>query len=154
MTTASECEAIVRRVFEVLHGGRARAAELPQLVGDRAELRVMATGERGHGPDAFLADAERWSTAMPHMQWELVELIAAEDRVAVEVRLSGIHTGPLRLPREEIAATGRPMEVRSSSFFRLDGGKIVSRHDYSDLLSVLSQLQRSSAGLEEMRVPS
>ena len=57
-----------------------------------------------------------------------------------EGRAIGTHTGTLRGPAGEIAATGRTMDGRFTGVYEFEEGKITSFHLYFDQAELFTQL--------------
>jgi ketosteroid isomerase-like protein len=57
-----------------------------------------------------------------------------------EGRGIGTHTGALRGPAGEIAATGKPADVHFTSVYEFEEGKITSYHLYFDQAELFTQL--------------
>ena len=63
-----------------------------------------------------------------------------------EGRFVGTHTGTLRGPAGEIAATGRTVDARFTGVNEFEEGKITSFHLYFDQAELLTQLGISAGG--------
>ena len=59
---------------------------------------------------------------------------------AVKLTITGTHDGPLRGPGGEIPATGRPMEIHSSTHVAVRDGLVTSWRVYFDPNEMLGQL--------------
>jgi ketosteroid isomerase-like protein len=81
-----------------------------------------------------------YAEALPDMRIEPVAHIESGDDIATEQRIHGTHTGTLRTPNGDIAATGREVVIESVDFIRTRGGQIISWHVYYDSMAVLQQL--------------
>ena len=57
-----------------------------------------------------------------------------------EGRFAGTHTGTLRGPAGEIAATGRTVNALFSGIYEFEDGKITSFHLYFDQAELFTQL--------------
>ncbi len=84
-------------------------------------------------------------TAIPDYHETIEDIIVSGDRVVVRLTIRGTHTGPLPFA----PATGRSLEIRDHSIFRIEDGKIVEQWALTDQLSLLVQL-----GLFELPPPS
>jgi len=108
---------------------------------DLHRLEILAPGGlRLTGREAAETTWNMWNEAFPDNRLEIIA-IHADDRGGVhEGRAIGTHTGTLRGPAGEIAATGRSGEVRFTGVYEFDEGKITSFHLYFDQAELLTQL--------------
>lgn len=68
--------------------------------------------------------------------WELLDIAAEDDTVALRVRFSGTHTGPFM----DLAPTGRSICVEHAHFFRGRDGRLATHTGVRDDLAMLRQL--------------
>ncbi len=126
--------AVVRRFVEqVLAGGDfAALAELaaPDCVDHAAPARGLPALA------AVAGVVVEWHAAFPDLQVTIEDLLAEGDRVVVHATLRGTHRGDFfGLP-----PTGRPLAVGGLGRYRLDGGRIVERWCYLDVVALCAQL--------------
>ena len=95
------------------------------------------------GPQAFRDYYAAIRSAVPDARYEVDDLIADGDRVAVRWRLLGTHEGAFG----GIAPTGKPIALRGIAIYRLDAGKLMERWVVSDLHGLLEEVGRSSPTL-------
>ena len=93
--------------------------------------------EGSTGPQAFRDYYSAIRSAVPDARYEVDDLIADGDRVAVRWRLLGTHLGDFR----GIAATGRAIVLRGIAIYRLDDGKLMERWVVSDLHGLVEEIQ-------------
>jgi heme-degrading monooxygenase HmoA len=116
------------------HDGWLAVADL-----ERFELQAPG-GLQMSGRDAAEAIWTTWNEAFPDNRLGIVA-IHADDRGGVhEGRFTGTHTGTLRGPAGEIAATGRTLDARFCGIYECDEGKVTSFHLYFDQADLLTQL--------------
>lgn len=72
----------------------------------------------------------------PDMHYEVVHLVGAGDVVALNLQGTATHHGVWR----GIQPTGRPVQIAVMSFFTFRDGRIVARHNITDVAGVLRQL--------------
>lgn len=111
-------KAIVRRLYdEVLTGGRLETAD-----------ELLAPGFTSHdGPGAHLSGPEvikvtrrTLAGAFSDLRFEILDLLAENDRVAARWRMRGTHTGEfVGLP-----PTGKPIRQEAIVLFRLEGDRL------------------------------
>jgi len=107
---------------------------------DNAVYVEMSTGVRGNGADEYVKAVERWKRAFPDLTATILDAVTSGNKVVVELRWEGTHTGPLEGPFATIPPTNKRGGVNASMNVRIENGKIVETHHYFDILSVLSQL--------------
>lgn len=105
----------------------------------------LADGHAAHGLSAEFGpstdDYLRWVRAafeaFPDGHHEALEVVAAEDCVAVRFRYTGTHEAEFL----GIPASGRPFELEGGAFCRLDDdGRIAAHWVYADTLGLMRQL--------------
>ena len=126
---------LVKRGFRAIeHPG---SEDLVELV--HAEFRNWeAVGPAAHlrGPEVFGAAVEMLNRAFSELRYEVLELIAERDLVAVRTVMHGVHTGPIRA----LALTGRGFAMSQSHWFRVEGGQVVEHWANRDDLGHARQL--------------
>ncbi len=76
----------------------------------------------------------------PDGRLELSNLLAEGSVVAAEGRFIGTHTGVMRTPAGDVAATGRNVDFRWMSSYEVRGDELASEHLYFDQAELLGQL--------------
>jgi len=79
---------------------------------------------------------EEFLTAFPDLQTEIVEIVAADDLVAVHRRWTGTHSATF----EGVDATGRKVDFQSTAILKIRGGRIAEYHGVLDMLALMAQL--------------
>ena len=123
-------QTVVRRFIEEVLGG-----------GNFATLNALAAPEcvdhaAAPGPAAVAQFLVPWRAAFPDLAITTEDLIAAGDRVAARWTLCGTHRGTFL----GIPATGRPVAVTATEFYRLAEGQIVERWAAVDTAGLRRQL--------------
>ncbi len=75
-------------------------------------------------------------TAFPDIHYDVIDLIAEADKVAVRWSATGVHQGEWL----GVAATGKRINVTGTTTFRLSGGKIEDHWVDWDALAQMRQL--------------
>lgn len=92
------------------------------------------------GPRPGAADLKPIVRAMragiPDLRYDILDTVIGDDKVAVHVRVTGTHTGPLF----GIAPTGRRIDVRQMQIEWLRDGRIAQHWRVTDELGLLRQL--------------
>ena len=95
----------------------------------------------------LLARVRGMQRAYSGLRHELVERVDAPGRLVIAFRLRGTHTGPLATPFGELAATGRPFEVRVIDILTLTDGRISAVTMVADELGQLAGARCPPPGL-------
>jgi steroid delta-isomerase-like uncharacterized protein len=99
------------------------------------------------GSEALRQAMQAHFATFPDHQEELTDLIATEERVAVEYVGRGTHQAPFDTPYGQIPPTGRRVELPSCDVHQIKNGKIVEIHTYFDWASLFQQLGVIPQGL-------
>ena len=122
-----ENKAIARQVYEIISAGDFEKAV--EIVDAEAPDNELLPGD----PPAKLIDTfkETFSEAregFPDLTIAVEDLMAEGDRVAARVTMRGTHRGRF----QDIAPTGKRVEVRAIDMFRISNGKIVEHWGHAD----------------------
>ena len=82
---------------------------------------------------------EEFLVAFPDLHTSVVEIFAADDRVAVHRRWTGTHAGTF----QGIEPTGRPVDFESTAILTIRDGRIAEYHGVLDMLALMTQLGAS-----------
>ena len=93
-----------------------------------------------HGREEVLGFFGVFWDAFPDVRLVMSRLLAEGSVVAAEGRLIGTHTGVMRTPAGDVAATGRQVDVRWMSSYEVRGDELASEHLYFDQAELLGQL--------------
>jgi steroid delta-isomerase-like uncharacterized protein len=114
--------------------------------GDTAKLLTVAAPdivihfaempESLHGRETWQQGFELMKSAFPDLEAHIDDLVAANDKVALRLTLSGTHQGEF----QGIPATGRTIRYVSHEFYRVQDGLIAEEWICSDMASLFSQL--------------
>ena len=88
----------------------------------------------------LVARARALHTAYDDIQLELLDTVAAPDRVVIGFVMHARHTGPLTTPLGVVAATGRTVAARTIDILTVRDGLISAIVVVADELGVLTQL--------------
>ena len=114
----------------------------------------MPGGPRLTGREAAETTWNTYNEAFPDNRLEIIA-IHADDRGGVhEGRATGTHTGTLRGPAGEIAATGRATDMRFCGVYEIEEGKITGFHLYFDQAELMSQLGLAAGGAPSGMLPA
>jgi steroid delta-isomerase-like uncharacterized protein len=107
------------------------------------DLRVEASGSPGvMNRDQATAYNRQFLDAFPDLHFDLKDIVAQGDRVAVNWVARGTHKAPLTYASTgfSLPPTNRMATVPGSSFFEIRNNKIVHSTGHWDQLSLLTQL--------------
>jgi steroid delta-isomerase-like uncharacterized protein len=107
---------------------------------DDIEIVTVAYGETSHGKEAFREWLARWKRAVPDGRAVVVSQLVGKDGITNECRFVGTNTGPLESPMGTLPATGKSFDAPFVEVWRFRDGKTCSIHNYSDTLTLLTQL--------------
>lgn len=89
-----------------------------------------------HGPATVRQFVEALLNAFPDTRVEVVHLMAEGDWTAVHFRATGTHQGDFM----GIAPTGKPIDIRGTSFQRFKEGKMVEEWEIVQEMAMMRQL--------------
>lgn len=92
---------------------------------------------KAKSPDAFIGQVGGFGKLIPDMNWEMVEVIEAGDKVIVRGRATGTPKGPLF----GIDGEGRGFDIMSIDIHTIKDGKIVDTHHVEDWAGAIRQLR-------------
>ena len=104
------------------------------------DAEVVAPNATVHGREEVLGFLGVFWAAFPDGRLELSSLLAEGSVVAAEGRFIGTHTGVMRTPAGDVAATGRQVDLRWMSAYQVRGDELASEHLYFDQAEMLGQL--------------
>jgi steroid delta-isomerase-like uncharacterized protein len=128
-------ESVVRRFYSALNERDFGAAAA--VIAERCEWTSMASRARERGPAPVLKGLLDWVEAFPDIKFEILDLVADGERVAVEWRTVGTHLGEFR----GHAATRRRLDRRGCTLAEVKDGKLVRVRDYYDRQTLAEQLR-------------
>lgn len=142
MTSQSESAqaavGLVRESVDALNAGdtnKLLAVVAPDFVIHYAEMP-----EPLHGSETWKQGFELMKHAFPDLEVHVDDIVAADDKVAVRLTLSGTHQGEF----QGIPATGRKIRYISHEFYRVADGLIAEEWICSDMASLFRQLSSAS----------
>lgn len=122
------------------HVRRENAHDLPGIMatfGRRAWYEDEPWGEHHEGREAVRGYYENFLVSLPDLHIDITHRLAAEDGVALEVRISGTHLGSWR----GLPATGQRVMFPLCGLYTFDEeGRLAGERIYYDRASVLRQV--------------
>jgi len=143
---ADDPKAVCVRSIRIMADGDLRDFEA--LIHPEAANREAAgepVAARGRGPAAFYASALWLRGAFTDLRWDIHEIAADGDLVAVRSTMSGRHTGPFArydgagAVSQVMPPTGRTFSATQTHWFRHAGGKVIEHWANRDDLALAQQ---------------
>jgi steroid delta-isomerase-like uncharacterized protein len=132
--SAEDNKAVIRRLIEEVYN-EANLDVVDELVAPGI-FDHAAVAEHQHGIDAFKHVMEWVRTFSSDVHYDIDDIIAEGEKVAVRMTQSGTHTGTVR----GIPPTGKRFSVDYVHWFRLANGKVTEMWAVRDDLTRLEQL--------------
>jgi steroid delta-isomerase-like uncharacterized protein len=128
-----QSKAIARRfIEEVFEQGRAETVD--QIVSK--EFKSHSWPSTGDGPSDVKGAIERVSNGLEDISFEIDDMIAEDDRVAVRVTASARQVGEFM----GIPPSGKSYRIGEIHIFRIADGQIVEHWDQIDTFGLMQQL--------------
>lgn len=129
---------IVRTIFDHINSHNLNETDR-YLAGDfRSEVSGVSSPMNKEQDRMYI---RRYVDAFPDLHYDLKDVIAQGDRVAVTWVAKGTHKAPLTMPNgDSIPATQKKATVSGSSFFEIRNNKVSRQRIYWDQVDLLSQL--------------
>src|SRR4051794_731983 len=105
-----------------------------------ADAEMTAPGAHVSGRDNVLGFLAVFREAFPDLRLETTQLLTDGTGAAAEGMLTGTHDGVLHTPNGDVAATGRPLELRWAAVYATEGDTLKSEHLFFDQMDFLGQL--------------
>lgn len=132
---ALDSRGLVRRSFKEIE--QPGSEDLAALV--HPEFRNWETDGSAadlRGPESMRAAVEMLNRAFSGLRYEILELIAEGDVVAVRTVMHGVHTGPMR----NLAPTSKAFAQSQSHWYRVRDGRLAEHWATRDDLGFLHQV--------------
>jgi steroid delta-isomerase-like uncharacterized protein len=100
----------------------------------------VATHRRIQGADDVISLWRGWATAFPDSKATFHSARASDGTATIELTWRGTHSGPLKTPDGEIAATGKKIEIRACQVVDVADGKAKVIRQYFDMATMVQQL--------------
>lgn len=126
-------ELVVRYFEEVWNQGRLEV--LDELIADDYVNHSSSIPDPRPGPEDLKPIVAAMRRGIPDLHYEILDMVVAPDKVAVHVRMTGTHRGPLF----GMPPSGGPIDVRQMQFEWIRRGRIIQHWRLTDELSLLRQ---------------
>jgi len=124
----AELTNLIERMWTAVEAGRLDDVEA--LLDPDCHFKMPGVELRGAGGLRQLLAA--YHTAFPDLRHRVVHQVEAGDTIALELEVTGTHTGPMTTPHGSVPATGTRVVWESCDYVRARNGRIVSWHVYHD----------------------
>lgn len=104
------------------------------------DLTYVQPGVTVEGVDEVRAFWESYRRALPDVRHDLVATVESGDAIAVRMRITGTHTGPLAVPGGELPPTGRTVDFESISWITARDGRLATWQSSFDPAVLATQL--------------
>lgn len=88
------------------------------------------TGQSFVGHDGLQQFVAYWLDTFRDFQYDITNLIADDNGVAIEYVYQAWHASEISPPTEEVPKPGRSIQSRSAAFFQMANGKVTGYHLY------------------------
>lgn len=132
-------EEIVREAYRLVEGDRLDGEAFRALFSEDGAFNDVPNSMTFRGDEIPQALAA-FVSVFPDVHRELLEVRAAGDVVAVELRIQGTHLGAFPTPVGPIPPTGNRIDVPTADLWYLRDGKIQSFNCYNSANVLLAQL--------------
>lgn len=138
---------ICEQVFDaVAHGELSDFEALFDPDAVNREARTQAPENRSRGPKGFYATALWLRSCLADMRWDINDVVADGDLVAVHTTAHGRHVGPFAFYDEDgnveqaFPPTGKTCSVAQTHWFRVADGKVIEHWANRDDMGTARQL--------------
>jgi steroid delta-isomerase-like uncharacterized protein len=114
--------------------------KLRPLVAGNLVYTESGTGRHVEGADGYLELLKGWKETFPDVSGTVAATAVGDDTVAQRLHWEGTHTGELQTPAGPVPASGNPISVEASAWFRFEGDAIREIHHHLDVLTLLQQV--------------
>jgi len=98
------------------------------------------TRQRFTGVEPVIEVLKAYRVAFPDFFHNIQTTTEDGDRIVIEMKVGGTHTGPFATPGGELPPTGRRLDIGAVDVVTLAYGKVQSWHTYFDQVEYLTQL--------------
>ncbi len=93
------------------------------------------------GPEAFRKYYKAFKKALPDAKYEVKDILADGDRVAVRWEMQGTYSEPF--PGIDFAPAGQAVTLKGVAIYRIENGKLAERWVVSDLYELLKTMKET-----------
>ena len=136
MSTPHENQAVIEKLVDAINTGEiARVAS--EFIADNLVRHDLTDPPADEGGSSGVTDLmRRLRAASPDLQFEIVDIFANEDRVALHYIMTGTHQGHFL----GVTPSGRRFQLHGVNLYRLENGKVVETWQLGDVLGFMTQV--------------
>ncbi len=134
MSEQGNRDLILRHFEEIFNKGN--LAFVDEAYTDDAVIHDAVVPDIPAGPSGVRKYLRTYAGPVPDFHFEVTELIADGDMLAAHWTAGGTHAGSLL----SLPATGRHMEARGVSIYRMEEGRIAEAWNYWDVIAMLRSM--------------
>jgi steroid delta-isomerase-like uncharacterized protein len=134
MKAEQSCHIVTRYFEEVWNEGKVEV--LDQIMSPDYINHSPSLPDPRPGPADLKPIVLAMRDGIADLHYEILDMVATADKVAIHLRVTGTHTGPLF----GIPATGRQIDVHQMQIEWIRGGKIWQHWRITDELRLMRQL--------------
>ena len=109
-----------------------------KLIDAKAEFASLTSDEKLYGGDGYLSVVDFMRKSFPDIHWEIADIVAEENKVAVSWICSGTHDGDFM----NFPASGKKFSFSCMNFYYFnDDGKIIKDVAAQGLMGLLKALE-------------
>jgi predicted ester cyclase len=138
-STAAANEQVVRRFYEEVFNQH-REEVIAEIISP--DYVDYGHNPPGRGPDGALDDYRGVQAVSDDARYDIDDLVAAGETVAVRWTGHLTHTGPIA----GVEPTGKQLTLAGMSFYKVRSGQIVETRNLADMLGLLGQLGVAPGG--------
>ncbi|GAA0257003.1 ester cyclase [Haladaptatus pallidirubidus] len=127
-------DALTRLYEDIWNGSNLDTAD--ELVHEEYIIHDRELATEMQGPELYTALASRTREIFPDMKFEIEDMIAAGEKIAIRWTMTGTHQGPM----SDIEPTGRQVELTAIEINRFEDGKLIETWTQSDQVGLMQQL--------------
>ena len=136
MSTPHENQAVVEKLVEAINTGEITQVA-SELIADNLVRHDLTDPPPNGAESSGVTDLmRRLRAASPDLQFEIVDIFASDDRVALHYIMTGTHQGHFL----GVGPTGRRFQLHGVNLYRLENGKVVETWQLGDVLGFMTQV--------------
>jgi predicted ester cyclase len=86
--------------------------------------------------------------AIPDIHYEILQIVAKDDRAAAHLRGTGTHRGEFL----GVAGTGKRLEWNTINIYRFEDGKVIETWQLLDVWGLMRQMTQTSQSMRKVKV--
>jgi predicted ester cyclase len=130
---------IIKRTVDLIN--QRKLAQLAELTHPNFKRHDLAGAlPEVSGTDGPVNLVQMLLSGIPDIHYEIVQIVAKDDRVVVHLRGTGTHRGEFL----GVAGTGKRMEWNAINIYRFEDGKVIETWQLLDVWGLMRQMRQAS----------